>query len=121
MLESLAFLFILNKLFSFNKIEAGGNLGICVSKLPSLNVLLHILVSVRYVRPADVFSLLWSCQEEAGCQRKIVFLLQSCQKLSDICDENYLHMNSGICSVFYMLGAKYRIFPLNCFQSQVWG
>lgn len=74
--------FVLNKLFSLNKIEAGGNLGICVSKLPSLNVFLHMLVSVRYVRQTNAFSLLWSCQQEKGCQRKSFFCcspVRNCQ------------------------------------------
>lgn len=66
----LGFFVYLNKLFSLNKVEAGRNLGICVSKLPSLNVFLHILVSVTYVRQTNVFSLLWSSQKEGGCQRK---------------------------------------------------
>lgn len=42
--------------------------------------------------------------------------------LSDMYDENYLHMNSEICSVFYMHGTKYhRTFPLNCLQSKFGG
>lgn len=54
--------------------------------------------------------------------KEIVFLSQSCQKLSDIYDESNLHMNSGICSVFYMHGGKYhRIFLLNCLQSKFQG